>query len=200
MFTHCAVIVTSLFSQLITPAIEQPIANVITAISSYATLHIMDLSDKQRGWYFNPDGSCVQLSIGMAGVHVGDLNAATLPFNSAFGLQERGGSWPGRTAAYCNKRHIMADNITGDSTIKWIEYAAETNRMAAIGLGAAHFQTLYGWDKATDTFYVCNNQTPGRIDKYTRAELLQKHEASGKWVVVLRKTTSRNPVLRAWWK
>lgn len=194
-------------SQLDTNEIGQVIPTMNQIISSELALgalptsvHSMELNTKERNWYFNPDGSCVQLSIGMCGVHCNDMNAATLPFNSVYGPQIRGGSWPGRVANYCNQRKIKAWNITGQPTIKWIEWAAETNRGAAIGLGTAHFQTLYGWDKENDIFLVCNNQTPGRIDKFTRKEFISEHEKSGRWCVILQKPSSRNPQLVQWYK
>jgi hypothetical protein len=77
-------------------------------------------------------------------------------------------------------------NVTGNpTTYAWMKWAAKTNRFAAIGAGRAHFQTLYGWDDATDTWYVCNNNSTSKIDTYTAEGFRRLHQASGNWVVIL---------------
>lgn len=166
-------------------------------------LSIMQLSPETRAWFRNPDGSCVQCSIGMAGVHCNDLNAACLLWDTVYGPRERGGSWPSRVANYCNRRGIKAWNITGNSvseTLPWIQWAAKTGRFAAIGAGGNHFQTLYGWNPQTNIYYVCNNNSTSRIDEYTEEQFRRLHAASGPWVVILQRPSSENPVLVEWWK
>ena len=163
------------------------------------TVNTMQLSPETRSWFRNPDGSCVQCSIGMAGVHCNDLNAASLLWDTAYGPAERGGSGPGRVANYCNRRKIKAWNVTGDNTIDWCRWAAKTGRFAAIGAGAVHFQTLYGYDPNLKKWYVCNNNSTHKIDEYSEDGFRRLHFASGQWVVVLQKPSSENPELIKWW-
>lgn len=164
----------------------------------------MQLAEETRAWFRNPDGSCVQCSIGMAGVHCNDLNAASLLWDSVYGPKERGGSWPSRVANYCNRRGIQAYNVTGNTysdTKPWMLWSAKTGRFAAIGAGSAHFQTLYGYNPNSDRpWLVCNNNSTSRIDEYTEEGFRRLHEASGPWVVILKTPSSENPVLVEWWK
>ncbi len=166
-------------------------------------LATMMLEPDTRGWFVNPDGSCVQCSIGMAGVHCNDLNAASLLWDTPYGEKERGGSWPGRVANYCNARGIKAWNVTGndyEDTRPWMLWATRTGRFAAIGAGSRHFQTLYGYDPATKTWLVCNNNSTHKIDRYTEDGFRRLHMASGPWVVVLQRSSSENPQLVEWWR
>lgn len=161
----------------------------------------MQLEPETRAWFRNPDGSCVQCSIGMAGVHCNDLNATTLLWDTPYGKAQRGGSWPGRVANYCNERGIQAYNVTGwPATKEWMKWAAKTGRFAAIGAGRSHFQTLYGYDENSQTWYVCNNNSTHRIDEYTDAQFERLHLASGAWCVILKRASSENPELIQWWK
>ena len=144
-----------------------------------------DLPREIRTWFRNPDGSCVQCSIGMCGVDQNVPAAATLLWDTPYGSRERGGSGPSRVAAYCERREIRAFNITGTSTWDWMKWAAATGRPAAIGAGSAHFQTLMGYDPSSGTWYVCNNNSPSRIDQYDEASFRRLHLASGQWVVIL---------------
>lgn len=144
-----------------------------------------DLPREIRTWFRNPDGSCVQCSIGMCGVDQNVPAAATLLWDTQYGPRERGGSGPSRVAAYCERRDIRAFNITGTSTWDWMKWAAATGRPAAIGAGSAHFQTLMGYDPSSGTWYVCNNNSPARIDHYDEASFRRLHLASGQWVVIL---------------
>ena len=165
-------------------------------------VQMMHLSPGVRAWYRNPDGSCVQCSLGMAGVHCNNLNAASLLFDSEYGPAERGGSWPGRVAEYCDRRKIIAWNVTGrtvDDTMPGIKWAARTGRFAAVGLGTAHFQTLYGYDPNTNTFFVCNNNSTNQVDRYSEADFRALHAQSGPWVVILEKPSSPPPRFEAWW-
>jgi len=164
----------------------------------------MQLSAETRGWYRNPDGSCVQCSIGMAGCHCNDINAASLLWDTDYGPAIRGGSWPSRVEQYCDARGIKAWSVTGatiDETMPWIEWAARTGRFAAIGAGRAHFQTLYGYDPSSPRpWMVCNNNSPGRIDRYDDREFRALHAASGPWVVILQRPSSDPPAFSRWWK
>ncbi len=145
----------------------------------------MELPPEVREWFRNPDGSCVQCSIGMCGVWCNVPAASTLLWDTPYGKAVRGGSWPDRVADYCERRQIKAFNITGDTTWEWMEWAARTGRFAAIGAGRAHFQTEYGHDPSAGRWYVCNNNSPRRVDEYTNDEFRRLHLASGKWVVIL---------------
>lgn len=162
------------------------------------TLHLADLSEGVRVRYYNPDGSCVQLSIGLSGTIQNVPVAARIPFDSEFGSGIRGGSDPSRVASYMDKRHIQVWQVTGTPTIHWIEWGLRNGRFPAIGLTTRHFQTVYGWDEKTDMFYVCNNQTPKTIDIMPRAKFLQLHHQSGEWIVMLKNVSPSNPKIVNW--
>ena len=145
----------------------------------------VDLPREIRQWFRNPDGSCVQCSIGMCGVDQNVPAAATLLWDTEYGSRERGGSGPSRVARYCRERNIRVYNVTGKSTWDWMKWATTTGRGAAIGAGRYHFQTLMGYDRASGTWYVCNNNSPHRIDEYDEAGFRRLHLASGQWIVIL---------------
>lgn len=177
------------------------LAHVVSAAEPAQQMH---LSDEQRGWFVNPDGSCVQCSIGMCGVHVGDLNAACLLWDTAYGRAERGGSGPSRVAGYCNRRGIEAWNITGRETKDWMIWAAKTRRFAAIGFFAVHFQTEYGYDPGTKEWLVANNWYADPVDceitKYSDSEFDRHHKRSGEWAVILKKPRAKPPKYLDTWK
>lgn len=153
-----------------------------------------------RNQYWNPDGSCVQCSIGMCGRAANDPNAASVLWDSKYGPAVRGGSWPERVADYFRARGIRGWNVTGEeNTFAWMEWAVKTRRFAAIGAGRAHFQTLWGKDFKRNVWLVCNNQTPGRIDEYDDATFRRLHLASGPWITVLAKPASAPPKPVEWW-
>lgn len=186
----------------VNPLIVLSLMLALPAVASAQT-QMMELSPETRMYYHNPDGSCVQCSIGMLGCHCNDINAATLLWDTVYGPAERGGSNPSRVEAYCDRRGIRALSVTGNSindTMPWLEWAARTGRFAAFGAGSRHFQTLYGFDPATREWFVCNNQTPGRIDRYSEADFREIHRQSGPWLVILETPSSANPVLSRWWK
>ncbi len=168
-----------------------------------AAADLMELPPEVRSWYRNPDGSCVQCSIGMTGVWNNVAAATTLLWDTEYGSAVRGGSWPGRVRDYCERRGIRAYNVTGESfsdTAPWMEWAAKTGRFAAIGAGRAHFQTEYGRDQAAGKWYVCNNNSPQRIDEYSEPEYRRLHEASGAWVVILAGPAPPSPPRYVrWW-
>lgn len=142
---------------------------------------------------FTNPGSCVQCSIGMCAAnqmgaaYLGPTApaAALLLSNSEYGPKVWHGSTPGRVESYCDARGIKAWNVTGKQTWEWMRWAARTGRFCAMGAGRAHFQTLYGWDESNNTWYVCNNNSPRKIDRYTWEEFQALHLASGQWIVIL---------------
>lgn len=144
-----------------------------------------DVPQELRQKYRNPDGSCVQCSIGMCGVDQNVPAAALLLWRSEYGPPIRGGSGPGRVAAYCRDRNIRAYNITGRDTFDWMKWACATGRGAAIGAARMHFQTLVDYDPAAGIWFVCNNNGDQRIERYTESQFRQLHLASGQWVVIL---------------
>ena len=161
----------------------------------------MELPPDVRAWYRNPDGSCVQCSIGMNGIHMNCPQAYTLLWDTDYGDRVRGGSYPSRVEAYAKKRNIPIYNVTGSNTWEWMQWACKTGRFAAIGAGGAHFQTLYGWNPATNKWYVCNNNSPKVVDEYTDEQFRRLHLASGQWIVVIDKPPPPMTARYAqWWK
>ncbi len=171
-----------------------------------ATPFRMELPSRIRAWFRNDDGSCVQCSIGMCGIWQQTPEASTLLWDTEYGHRVRGGSSPSRVEDYAERRKIPVYNVTGSGTWEWMQWAAATGRFAAIGAGSSHFQTLYGWDpRGTETldddrWYVCNNNSTGKIDEYTWQEFRRLHLASGQWVVVIDKPPPpANPRYFKWW-
>ena len=161
------------------------LALIFLPLADLFSMQGLDLPAEVRQWYRNPDGSCVQCSIGMCGQDQDVQAAATLLWNTHYGHKERGGSGPSRVARYCQARGIRVYNVTGDGTFDWMRWAARTGRPAAIGAGRAHFQTLVGYDAGRGIWYVCNNNSPQKIDSYTERQFRQLHLASGPWCVIL---------------
>ena len=156
---------------------------ILIILSNTATAQMMSLPVETRMMFKNHDGSCVQCSIGMCGAWNNTPSATYLLWDTEYGQKVRGGSGPSRVAKYCRERNIPIYNVTGKTTFAWMEWAARTGRFAAIGAGRNHFQTEYGRDK--DFWYVCNNNSPSKIDKYTNNEFKKLHLASGPWIVIL---------------
>lgn len=146
----------------------------------------MEVPAEVRAWFRNPDGSCVQCSLGLAGIWNNVPAATTLLWDTIYGPRVRGGSGPSRVEDYCERRKIPAWNVTGDETFAWMEWAAKTGRFAAIGAGTRHFQTEYGRDPNASLWYVNNNNSTSRIDEYSDQAYKRLHLASGRWVVVLK--------------
>ena len=160
----------------------------------------MQLPPETRVWFRNPDGSCVQCSIGMCGVWQNVPAAYSLLWDTEYGARVRGGSGPSRVEAYAEKRNIPVYNVTGSTTWEWMRWAARNRRFAAIGAGSVHFQTLYGWNPQTNRWYVCNNNSPTRVDEYTWDQFRRLHLASGQWIVVLdRPPPAPVPQYARWW-
>ena len=176
------------------------IAAILICGDAASATEMMELPAEVRAWFRNPDGSCVQCSIGMCGAWSNVPAATMLLWDTRYGSAVRGGSWPSRVASYCNARGIRAYNVTGDATHSWMMWAAKTGRFAAVGAGQAHFQTLYGKDAANKLWFVCNNNSTHKIDEYTQAGFDRLHHASGHWGVILAgPAPPAVPVYRQWW-
>ncbi len=161
----------------------------------------VDLPKDIRHWYRNPNGSCVQCSLGMMGVDQNVPAAATLLWDTEYGSRVRGGSGPSRVARYCRERNSRVYNITGRETWDWMKWATRTGRGAAIGAGTNHFQTLFGYDEENGVWYVCNNNTPHRIDSYSESGFRRLHLASGQWIVILDYPAhASRPRYYHWWR
>ena len=163
--------------------IAATILGCFVTASAFGQHMAVELSEEQRRWFRNPDGSCVQCSIGMIGVDQNVPAAATLLWNSKYGPKERGGSGPSRVARYSRDRGIRVFNVTGSPTWSWMSWAVRNHRGAAIGAGKNHFQTLMGRDGRT--WFVCNNNSTNRIDSYSQKAFERLHRSSGLWVVIL---------------
>lgn len=161
----------------------------------------LQFPEEVRVWFRNPDGSCVQCSIGMCGYWHNEPAATMLLWDTEYGPKVRGGSGPSRVEAYCDARHIPAWNITGTETWEWMDWVAATGRFAAIGAGSSHFQTLCWFDRRANLWYVCNNNTPREITPYSPAAFRRLHLASGQWVVILKAPPPpAYPKFVAWWE
>lgn len=152
-------------------------------------------------WYKNPDGSCVQCSIGMCGLDQNVPQAATLLWDTEYGPAERGGSYPSRVTRYANARGIRIYNVTGTPTWDWMTWACANGRGAAIGAGSGHFQTLVGHDRATKTWFVVNNNGDQHVQPYDDPAFRRLHLASGQWCVILDYPPApAMPRVAAWWE
>lgn len=141
---------------------------------------------EQRERFRNPDGSCVQCSIALAGLHQNVPSAEFLLQDSPYGPKVRGGSWPERVKQYCDQRGIKAWNIEGRETMAWIEWACRNGRYAAVTLSRAHMQTVVGMAADGTEVYVVDNNSPQRVDTYTREQFWRLHTADGAgWCVIL---------------
>lgn len=153
---------------------------------------------EQRRRFGNPDGSCVQCSIGMAAVHHACKPAEMLLWNSQYGGPVRGGSTSSRVAQYCRARGIPVLNTT-QNTLAIVDAALRSGRMAAIKWGSDHMITALGIT-ADGRYAVCDNNSPSTISYYTRAEFARRHRS---WVVVLlgpAPSPWKAPPLVRWWE
>ena len=156
----------------------------------------------QRMRFHNPDGSCVQCSLGMLGVDANVPAAEMLLWQSAYGPAERGGSTPTRVARYCQSRNIPILNITGRDTLAYIDAALDSGRCVGITWGSAHFIIAVSRDQAA--YYVCDNRYPERIDRVDAATFQRNVRAysTAGWCVVLKGPKPlpwKAPPVVAWW-
>jgi hypothetical protein len=161
----------------------------------------MELPPEVTVWFRNPDGSCVQCSNGMVGVHNNLPAWTTLLWDTEYGSRQRGGSGPSRVANYARARGMRIYNVTGSKTFAWMDWAAKTGRFAAIGAGSNHFQTLYGRNFAAERWYVCNNNSTSKVDVYDANGFRSLHLRSGTWIVVPDEPACPPaPRIVAWWQ
>jgi len=165
--------------------------------------YAIQLPPEVRAWCRNPDGSCVQCSISIAGYGQNYPQASMLLWDHPeYGKAERGGGWPERTSKYAAARGMQVFNITGEAeTFPWMKWACETGRGAAIGASASHFQTLAGHDPKTNTWYVVDNNRTGVYQPYDEVSFRRLHMASGPWCVI--NDTPPAPAVAQyvqWWK
>ncbi len=170
---------------ILTLLVGRLLVGTVAAIEPTDPRLAIEREAESRQWVHSLDGGCGQSSNGMCGVDKNVTAAATLLWDTDYGRRVRGGSGPSRVAGYCQKRNLRIYNITGRNTWEWMRWASATGRGAAIGAGRAHFQTLFGHDPRTGTWWVCNNNSPRRIDEYDDAGFRRLHLASGQWVVIL---------------
>jgi hypothetical protein len=167
------------------------------------TWDALDIPSDHRKWFLNftNPGSCVQCSIGMCGVDQNVPEASTLLWDTDYGKKEWHGSYPGRVENYAAKRGMRIYNVTGTTTWEWMKWSCETGRGCAIGAGGFHFQTLVGYNRATNEWRVCNNNSPEKITTYSDDAFRRLHLASGQWVVILDYPPHPAiPKYRTWWK
>jgi hypothetical protein len=201
MRTHC------LYNAILSPFIAVIVLATAAVGQSPTAEHAayMELPPEYRQWFRNPDGSCVQCSNGMVGMHINRPEWTFLLWDTPYGPAVHGGSWPGRVADYARQRGMHIFNVTGSDysdTRPWMMWAAQTNRFCAIGAGGSHFQTLYGYVPGdARPWKVCNNNSPQKIDEYSEDEFRRLHLASGPWVVVPDEPAPAPPPrLVEWWR
>jgi hypothetical protein len=132
-------------------------------------------------------GSCVQASMSMQGSHHHEPACEyLLEGHPQYGPAILGGSWPGRVIEYCRDRHIPIFSVEGTDTIRWIEWALQTKRYAAITYGRAHMICAVGISPDGETFYICDNNFPSEIRAVSRKVFVGEHRGyEGGWTVIL---------------
>lgn len=177
-------------------------AAVPVGIDPFDSRLAIQLPDSVRQWCRNNPtggGSCVQASIQMWGLHLNVPEAYTLLFDSDYGKAELGGGWPDRTAKYAAARGMKIFNVTGSEVWDYIDWACTTGRGCAIGASSNHFQTAVGCIPRK-MYWVCNNNSPQKIDEYDWPAFQRLVKASGEWCVVPDYPTApRKPRYRQWW-
>ncbi len=156
---------------------------------------------EQRLRFRNHDGSCVQCTLGMAGVHQNVPAAEWLLWNSAHGSAVRGSSGPTRVRNYCDTRGIAAWSVTGKSW-PWIEWALRTGRTAAVTYGRNHMLWAVGISRDGRQVAICDNDSPQRVRWVSRSTFLQQHRLCNQgWAVILQAPPPPGtPELVRWWE
>ncbi len=182
------------------PVASLAVAQSAAGVDPFDARLSLQVPQRYLQWYENPDGSCVQCSIGMCGLDQNVPQASTLLWDSEYGPAERGGSYPSRVTRYADKRGMRIYNVTGTPTWDWMTWACANGRGAAIGAGSSHFQTLVGHDPASRTWFVVNNNGDQHVQPYDDAAFRRLHLASGQWCVILDYPPApAMPHIAAWW-
>jgi hypothetical protein len=167
--------------------------------------YVVRIPQEQRVRFRNPDGSCVQCSLSMAGVACNLPAAENLLWQSQYGPPIRGGSGPDRVKAYCDARRLPAWNVSGPDSMRWVEWALRNGRPCGILWGSNHMITAVGYSGNTldehSMIAVCDNNSPQRIDWYSYADFRKRHNAwGGGWVVIFQTPPPPGKApLVAWW-
>lgn len=156
---------------------------------------------EERLRFKNRDGSCVQCTIGMAGVHQNIAAAEHLLWRTPYGPAVRGGSGPTRVRNYCNSRGIAAWSVTGQSW-PWIQWALRTGRTAAVTYGNNHMLWAVGISRDGRHVAICDNNRPQTVRWVSRATFLRQHRLCNQgWTVILQAPPPPGtPALVKWWE
>lgn len=157
-----------------------------------------------RQSYRNLDGSCVQCSLAIAGHYHDDANLASLLWDSQYGRAERGGAWPERVHQYAERRGIALYQVTGRDTLRWIEWALRNGRNCGVTWGSNHMITAVGISPDGRQFATVDNNSPGRVDVWSREQFTRYHAGyRGGWVVIPQgavPTPWDAPGFEPWWR
>ncbi len=164
-----------------------------------------DLAPEERARFRNPDGSCVQCSIGMAAAHAPGAAVAPAEFllwQTKYGPPVRGGSDANRVRHYCEARNIPAWIVTGHTEARrWTDWALSTGRYAAIHYTPRHMVTAVGRvvdERGNVKYAICDNNSPTRIDWVDEATFGRNF---GSWAVILKAPPPPGrPAIVAWWE
>jgi hypothetical protein len=80
----------------------------------------------------------------------------------------------------------------------WVDWALKTGRGCAVQWGRNHVVTAVGRSPDGQRIAICDNNSPGRIQWYSRAEFARRHYP---WAVILRgpRPASTPPEWYPWW-
>jgi hypothetical protein len=135
----------------------------------------------------NGQGSCVQASLSMVGLHQ-NVPAAECLLRSdpEYGPPELGGSYPSRVAAYAARRGMAIYNVEGSDTLQWIDWALRNGRYAAITYGRAHMIIATGMTPDGSRYQIVDNNYPTEPRWVSRDVFVREHRGyAGGWTVIL---------------
>jgi len=179
---------------------------LLMAVPAVAAPPVIDLSadvpSDIRVLYRNPDGSCVQCSLGMSGVAADSEAAKYLLWNTEHGRAVRGGSNVSRVRHYCQARGIKAWIVTGRSECRqWVDWAVETGRWSNIVWGGNHMLCCVG-RRVSRTgaveYAIIDNNSPTRVQWVSERHF---ERMLGGWLVVFQSPPAPgNPPVVPWWE
>lgn len=167
---------------------------------------VVSLPSAERVRFRNPDGSCVQCSLSMAGVACAIPAAENLLWDTEYGPKIRGGSGPDRVKAYCNARAIPAYNVYGASALDWCRWGLRNGHPVAITWSTNHMILACGYSGETldaESYYaICDNNSPDKI-QWIKPDVFRKwfcaFGGSG-WCVILKTPPPPGAALYVpWW-